>query len=51
MAVEALELHVFTMEQDGDALPALSLPPFGEMPEGGMVMPVTILLNRIKLST
>ena len=42
MAAEALELHTYVMVKEGDALPNPSFPPFGEMPEGGVVMPVTI---------
>lgn len=42
MAVEALGLHIYAMEKDGDELPTMSLPPFADMPEGGIIMPVTI---------
>ena len=42
MAVEALSLHVYAMEQDGDALPLVTLPPYEEMPDGCIVMPVTV---------
>ena len=42
MAAEALELHTYAIVKDGDALPTPSFPPFDEMPEGGIVMPITI---------
>jgi predicted RNase H-like HicB family nuclease len=48
MALEALGLHVYSMEQDGDALPAVTLPPFKDMPEGGIVMPVTVFPDIVK---
>jgi predicted RNase H-like HicB family nuclease len=48
MATEALGLHIWSMEQDGDALPAMTLPPFAEMPEGGIVMPVTVFPEIVK---
>jgi predicted RNase H-like HicB family nuclease len=48
MAAEALGSHIYSMEQDGDALPEPAFPPFGEMPEGGIVMPVTIFPDIVK---
>jgi len=48
MAAEALGLHVWSMEQDGETLPAATLPPFAEMPEGGIVMPVVIFPDIVK---
>jgi len=42
MATEALGLHVYEMERDGDTLPPVTAPPFDVMPEGGIVMPITI---------
>ena len=48
MAVEALGLHIYGMEQDSDTLPSVTLPPFEEMPEGGIVMPVTIFPDIVK---
>ena len=48
MAAEALGLHICEMEQDGDALPSASVPPFAEMPEGGIVMPVTIFPDIVR---
>jgi predicted RNase H-like HicB family nuclease len=48
MAGEALGLHVYEMEQDGDALPEATLPPFEDMPPGGIVMPVTVFPDIVK---
>jgi len=48
MAAEALGLHVYGMEQDGDQLPCATLPPFEDMPEGGIVMPITIFPDIVK---
>ncbi|MDR1727060.1 MAG: type II toxin-antitoxin system HicB family antitoxin [Acidobacteriota bacterium] len=48
MATEALGLHICSMEQDGDALPEATAPPFEEMPEGGIVVPTTIFPDIVK---
>jgi predicted RNase H-like HicB family nuclease len=48
MAQEALGLHIHAMEQDGDAIPEVTDPPFGEMPEGGLVVPITIFPDIVK---
>ena len=48
MATEALGLHVYEMEQDGDALPDVTFPPFDDMPNGAIVMPITIFPDIIK---
>jgi len=50
MAMEALGLHITSMEQDGDALPEATMPPFKEIPEGGIVMPITIFPDIVKNS-
>ncbi|MCL2086621.1 MAG: type II toxin-antitoxin system HicB family antitoxin [Oscillospiraceae bacterium] len=42
MAAEALGLHIYGMEQDGDVLPVSTLPPFEEMPNRGIVIPITV---------
>jgi len=42
MAAEALGLHIYEMEHDGDVLPPVAIPPFEEMPDGGIVTPITI---------
>jgi hypothetical protein len=36
------------MERDGDALPVVTLPPVEDMPEGGIVMPVTVFPDIVK---
>ena len=48
MAVEALGLHICEMEHDGDKLPPVTIPPFEEMPNGGIVMPITIFPEIVK---
>ena len=48
MAVEALSLHIFGMEADGDTLPPPTIPPFEDMPKGGIVMPVTVFPDIFK---
>jgi len=50
MATEALGLHICSMEEDGDALPETTVPPFKEMPAGGIVMPITIFPDIVKNS-
>ena len=48
MAVEALGLHIYGMEQDGDALPHVTLPPFEDMPPNAIVMPVVVFPDIVK---
>ena len=48
MAIEALGSHIYAMEQDGDKIPSATLPPFEEMPESGIVMPITIFPDIVK---
>jgi len=48
MAWEALGMHIYEMEQDGDTLPEMTVPPFEEMPDGGIVMPVTTFPDIVK---
>ena len=48
MAVEALGLHICQMERDGEALPPATVPPFKEMPDGGLVMPITVFPDIVK---
>ena len=45
MAVNALNLHISAMERDGDKLPKTTLPPFEDIPAGGLVVPITIQLE------
>ena len=42
MAAEALSIHICGMVQDGETLPSITLPPFEDMPDGGIVMPITV---------
>lgn len=42
MAEDALNLHLYGMEQDGDTIPAPSLPPFNEVDTSCIVAPVSI---------
>ena len=48
MAVEALGLHTYSMEKDGEKLPNATTPPFKEIPEGGIIMPITVFPDIIK---
>ena len=48
MAVEALNLHIYGMEADGDTLPPPTFPPFEDMPEHGIVMPITVFQDIFK---
>lgn len=47
-AQEALGLHLWNMETDGDAIPASTQPPFADMPEGAVVVPVTIYPEMVR---
>ena len=48
MAVEALGLHIYGMEQDGELLPDATIPPFEDMPPEGIVMPITVFPDIVK---
>ncbi|MCL2767031.1 MAG: type II toxin-antitoxin system HicB family antitoxin [Peptococcaceae bacterium] len=48
MAVEALGLHLYSMEKDSETLPPMTIPPFDEMPEGGIVMPIMVFPDIVK---
>ncbi|MCL2099642.1 MAG: type II toxin-antitoxin system HicB family antitoxin [Oscillospiraceae bacterium] len=48
MAAEALSLHIYQMEHDGDVLPDVTFPPFDDMPADGIVMPITIFPDIVK---
>ena len=48
MAEEALGLHLWGMERDGDFIPAPTAPPFEDMPEGGIIAAVTIFPEIVK---
>ena len=48
MATEALGVHICSIEEDGDALPVATLPPFEDMPDGSIVMPITVFPDIVK---
>ena len=48
MAEEALGLHLWGMEKDGDAIPAPTQPPFDDMPSGSIITAVTIFPDLVK---
>ena len=48
MAEIALGLHICEMERDGDTLPPVTVPPFDDMPKGGMVMPITVFPDIVR---
>jgi len=48
MATEALGIHIYEMEQDGDFLPDATFPPYNDMPDGGIIMPITIFPEIVK---
>lgn len=41
MAEEALGLHLWGMEKDGESIPAPAQPNFGDIPEGSVVVAIT----------
>ena len=47
-AQEALGLHLWNMETDGDVIPEPSQPPFEDMPDGALVSPVTIYPEMVR---
>lgn len=48
MAEEALGLHLWSMERDDDDIPAPTQPPFDDMPEGAVVVAITIFPELVK---
>ena len=48
MAEEALGLHLWGMEKDGDVIPAPTQPPFDDVPEGAVVAAVTVFPDIVK---
>ena len=48
MAEEALGLHLWSMERDGDVIPEPSQPPFEDTPEGAIVVAITIYPDMVK---
>ena len=47
-AQEALGLHLWGMEDDHEEIPAPSMPPFGDMPEGAVVAAVTVFPDLVR---
>ena len=48
MAEEALGLHLWGMEKDGDVIPAPTQPPFKDTPAGAIIVPVTVFPEVVK---
>ena len=48
MAEEALGLHLWGLEKDGDAVPVPTQPPFEDMPEGTVIAAVTVFPDLVK---
>lgn len=48
MAVEALGLHLWGIEKDGEPIPVPTSPPFLDIPEGSVVAPVTVFPEIVK---
>lgn len=48
MAEEALGLHLWSMEKDGDVIPAPTHPPFEDTPVGAVIAAVTIFPDIVK---
>ncbi|CAA7599780.1 HicB_like antitoxin of bacterial toxin-antitoxin system [Acididesulfobacillus acetoxydans] len=48
MAAEALGLHLWGMEKDGDVTANPTQPPFEDIPAGAIIVPVTIFPEVVK---
>ena len=48
MAEEALGLHLWSMERDGDPIPAPTAPPFEDTPAGAIIAAVTVFPEIVK---
>ena len=48
MAEEALGLHLWSIEKDGDVIPAPTHPPFEDTPVGAVIAAVTIFPDIVK---
>ena len=48
MAEESLGLHLWGLEKDGDAIPAPTLPPFGDVTAGAVIAAVTVFPDLVK---
>lgn len=47
-AQEALGLHLWGMEEDGDEIPAPRVPPFADVPDAGIVVAVTVYPDLVR---
>lgn len=48
MATEALGLHLWGMEKDGDSIPEPTQPPFSDTPVGSIIVPITVFPEVVK---
>lgn len=48
MAEEALGLHLWGMEKEGDSIPDPSQPPYADMLNGAIIVPVTVFPEVVK---
>ena len=48
MAEEALGLHLWSMERDGDPIPVPTAPPFEDTPTGAIIAAVTVFPEIVK---
>jgi len=48
MAKEALGLHLWSMEKDGDIIPTPTQPPFEDTPGGSIIAPITVFPEVVK---
>lgn len=48
MAKEALGLHLWGMEKDGDIIPTPTQPPFEDTPAGAIIAPITVFPEVVK---
>jgi hypothetical protein len=42
-------MHIYSMEKDGEVLPPVTYPPFEDVPEGGIIMPIIIFPDIISI--
>lgn len=48
LAGKALGLHLWGIEKDNENIPAPSNPPFADMPEGAVIVPVVVFPDIVK---
>lgn len=48
-AQEALGLHLWGMEEDGDPIPEPSVPPFEDAPQGAIIAAVTVYPDLVRM--